>query len=88
MEVKDVACMKMGGRAFIRGHLIRFDEETWQWIYPDTKKVICNKNERPCVRCGRIATIEGHDACIGTLFREVISACCGHGVESPYIIYK
>lgn len=52
------------------------------WLYEDTGKVAMD--ERPCPRCGEMPTPEGHDACLGTL-PNVKSACCGHGVEKPYI---
>ena len=41
--------------------------------------------ERPCVRCGLLAEPEGPDPCLGRL-PGVVSACCGHGVEAPYVL--
>ncbi len=35
---------------------------------------------RECLRCGRMPTKDGYDACLGQL-PGVTSACCGHGVE-------
>ena len=50
-----------------------------QWIYSDTKKsTIDTWQKRPCGRCGKFPTKEGHDACLGTL-PGVMNACCGHG---------
>jgi len=40
--------------------------------------------ERPCVRCGAAAAPDGPDPCLGML-PNVVSACCGHGVEEPYL---
>jgi hypothetical protein len=41
----------------------------------------------PCVKCGKLPTDEGHDACLGTL-PGVIDACCGHGVTEAYINFE
>ena len=50
-----------------------------QWIYSDTKKsTIDTWQNRPCGKCGKQYTKEGHDACLGTL-PGVMNACCGHG---------
>lgn len=39
----------------------------------------------PCKACGDKPTIEGHDACIGTL-PNIMNACCGHGGRNePYV---
>jgi hypothetical protein len=40
--------------------------------------------ERPCVQCGRLAAPDGPDPCLG-LLPGVRAACCGHGVEEPYV---
>lgn len=65
-----------------RGHLITYDGT--QWIYADDHVPI-TQEERPCTRCGRMPTPEGYDACLGYI-EGATSACCGHGVESPYVI--
>ena len=44
-----------------RGHKIYFDGKDWR--YMDTKDII--NDDRPCTRCGRPPTSEGHDACLG-----------------------
>ena len=54
-----------------------------EWVYLDTLKLI--DDVRPCRRCGRKPTTEGHDACIGNV-EGVSSACCGHGIEPPFIV--
>jgi hypothetical protein len=46
-----------------------------------------SKHMKPCVKCGKLPTKEGHDACLGTL-PGVIDACCGHGVKEAYIIFE
>jgi len=66
--------------SFKRGHPIVLIGCTWCWA--DTEEP-CDDDERPCVRCQRMPTPEGHDACLGTL-EGVINACCGHGVQQPY----
>jgi len=63
----------------IRGHLIFWDDG---WYWADTKEPVTD--ERPCVRCGRMPT--PYDACLGYI-EGAVSACCGHGIEEPYVIY-
>ena len=41
--------------------------------------------ERPCVQCGQLAAPDGPDPCLG-LLPDVKAACCGHGVEEPYVV--
>src|SRR5262249_20350644 len=43
--------------------------------------------ERPCVACGLTATPDGPDPCLGML-PGVVSACCGHGVEEPVVLFR
>ena len=67
--------------AYIRGHLIKY--EGGRWIYEDGVPV--EQEERPCAKCGRPPTPEGHDACLGYI-EGAVAACCGHGVEDGYIL--
>ena len=61
----------------LRGHDIEF--VNGKCIYSDTKEPTANNwQDRPCGRCGKHFTKEGHDACLGTL-PGVMNACCGHG---------
>ena len=53
-----------------------------KYVYTDTGEDICTP--RPCPKCGNLPTPEGHDPCLGHL-PGVRAACCGHGVEPPYI---
>lgn len=69
-------------KSYSRGHEIYYDGEHWR--YTDNNEM-WNDN-RPCKRCGRYPTKEGHDACLGHI-EGVKSACCGHGVENPYVLY-
>jgi len=43
-----------------------------------------SKEERPCVRCGRMPTAKGADACLGDI-KGVNGACCGHGVRKGFV---
>lgn len=63
-------------------------------IYADNDEEVTMKNDiidhkkvRPCTRCEKYPTKEGHDACLGTL-PGIKYACCGHGVTKPYVIWK
>lgn len=67
-----------------RGHKVYYDSKVWR--YCDNDKPI-TEEERPCAKCGRMSTEEGYDACLGHI-KGAVSACCGHGVEKPYVIYK
>lgn len=71
----------------LRGHDIEFINN--EWVYSDTKEPTRNSwEERPCGYCNKPSTVEGHDACLGTL-PGVINACCGHGeVDEAYVQYK
>lgn len=64
-----------------RGYKIYFDGNDWRYV--DNNEII--NNMRPCKRCGQTPTKDGYDACLGHICG-VKSACCGHGVEEPYII--
>jgi hypothetical protein len=64
-----------------RGHRIIYNWKTKAWTYLDGSNLLA---ERPCIRCGKKPTDEGYDNCIGNI-EGAYSACCGHGVEDPYI---
>ncbi len=53
------------------------------WVYADGGKPV--DEMRPCKKCGRKPTPEGHDACLGKM-DGVVSACCGHGLHGDKII--
>lgn len=68
-----------------RGHKIEYDEKLKQWYYSDTKELTSENPNRKCGYCELQNTLEGHDACLGTLIG-VENACCGHGViKDAYI---
>ena len=72
----------MAAHSHSRGWPIRYIGETWR--YEDTNKP--DDDSRPCVRCGRMPTPEGYDACLGYV-DGAIGACCGHGVDELYVMY-
>jgi len=45
------------------------------------------KHKWPCPRCGKKPTKDGHDPCIANL-PGVVAACCGHGVETGYVMFE
>lgn len=68
-------------KSYSRGHEIVFIDD--MWLYKDTMLPVYDV--RACIRCKKYPTVEGYDACLGTL-KNVKSACCGHGIEKGYII--
>lgn len=71
----------------LRGHPI--EHNGTEFVYSDTKEsTVKTWRQRPCGKCGKFNTPEGHDACLGTL-PNVINACCGHGnVKEAYIQFE
>jgi hypothetical protein len=67
--------------SFNRGHEIIFIDDSW--VYKDNGLELY---DRECKRCGKYPTKDGYDACVGKI-DGAKSACCGHGVEKPYVIY-
>jgi len=67
--------------AYKRGHHIKYTNG--QWFYSDNGDSILI--ERSCIKCNKMPTQEGHDACLGHILN-VKSACCGHGIEPPIIM--
>lgn len=72
----------MTARVYSKGWPVVYNGE--EWIWEDSGIPIADE-ERSCKRCGRIPTIEGHDACMGFI-KGVTSACCGHGVKEPFMM--
>lgn len=63
-----------------------------EWIdgklrYQDTGELVPDVPTRACPQCHKSPTPEGHDACLGTI-PGVIAACCGHGVDTGYILWE
>ena len=68
--------------SFLRGHKIEFINSAWRYV--DTKEPTVG-NERPCGKCSKINTPEGHDGCLKIL-PNVMNVCCGHGdVKMAYV---
>lgn len=72
--------LSVSPRGYKRGHLIVWDGATWRY-----RDGVVADRDRACVTCNQYPTPEGYDACLGFL-RGVSSACCGHGVEEPYMV--
>lgn len=71
-------------KSYLRGREIEFIDN--EWVYTDTKESTLNEwGNRPCGYCRKHNTIEGHDACLGTLYG-VKNACCGHGQQNEACI--
>ena len=69
-------------KGYSGGWEIYYDGNVWRYL--DNNEII--NDSRPCKKCGRMPTVEGYDACLGHIDRAK-SACCGHGVEEPYVVY-
>jgi hypothetical protein len=67
--------------SYSRGWEIYYDGKDWR--YSDNNQI--HDDSRPCKRCGRMPTADGHDACLGYI-DDAIAACCGHGVADFYVI--
>ena len=90
---------KMAGYLF--GHIIYIDADEYEvrdggaprhysaWRFAKDGKlrddVDCSTLE--CPKCGKTETSEGHDPCIANL-PGVAFACCGHGVDGPYVKFE
>lgn len=71
---------------YIRGHeyLSRWSDGIPD-IYVDTKEEV--DDSRPCIRCGKMPTKEGYDACLGHI-EGAEFACCGHGLKEGYVKWE
>ena len=76
----------MTAKSYYKGHEIYYDYDKKEWLYMDNNTSILT--ERPCKKCGKQSLLQGEDYCIGNLGEKVKSACCGHGVEKGYILFK
>ena len=57
--------------SYLRGHKVFWDKTNW--FYYDNKEPV--DDLRPCIRCGKLPTVEGYDACLNK------EGCCGHGIQ-------
>lgn len=73
------------GRAY--GHDIITDKDGVTRYCNDLTEV-ANATLRPCGKCGGDPNaFGGHDPCLANL-PGVRNACCGHGVDEPYIEFE
>lgn len=68
--------------SYFRGNPVFWDDGEWRYL---SNADIADPQVN-CAHCGRPPTPEGYDACLGYI-PGVLSACCGHGVEEPYMVY-
>jgi hypothetical protein len=75
---------------FFRGHpAVVLEGEAFLRYADDLTPIVDTEGayvERPCRHCGLLATPDGPDPCLGML-PGVRSACCGHGIEEPYVAF-
>ena len=78
----------MTARSQMRGHQTYYDEKSQEWRYVEDK--ITTRLEKPCTKCGKHPTKEGHDYCLRHLSNcdGIKSACCGHGKRRGFIMLK
>lgn len=72
----------MTATCYLRGHEAHFNGK--DWFYLDNSEPV---TDRPCIRCGKTPTPEGHDACLGYI-KGATAACCGHGIEESYVKHE
>jgi len=65
---------------------VQYDRTNKIWRYLDCGISVDELFPRPCPKCGKMPTPEGYDACLGHI-PGATAACCGHGVEEPYILW-
>lgn len=56
-----------------------------KWFYSSDNLLVSMDKDRKCEYCRKDNTIEGHDACLGTL-PGLMNACCGHGNVSEAFV--
>ena len=85
----------MAARGRFHGRPTHYDGQRRCWVLDDTGERIYKPEDAGsgqrgvCVHCGKGATPEGHDGCLGTLDESIVmNACCGHGeARMAYIQY-
>ena len=81
--------------SYFHGHKAYYDAKKNDWFYINTG-ISATENPKPCRRCrhnpikNNIFEKDGLecDYCLGYLGENVKSACCGHGVQKGYILFK
>ena len=54
------------------------------WKYSEDDSIF--DDSKPCKRCGNFPNKDGSDFCVGNI-DGVTSACCGHGVDIPFVMF-
>lgn len=72
----------------VYGYGAYWNDKDYCWRFSDNEEIVdcCTKQKRTCKKCGLRPTKDGYDACVGFI-PNAISACCGHGIEQPFIMY-
>ena len=73
----------MPARSTSRGHEIYCNSDGI-WKYTEDDSIF--DDSKPCKRCGHVPNVDGSDFCIGHI-NTVTSACCGHGIEEPFVVF-
>ena len=68
----------MTAHAHINGIPSTYDEASEAWRADD--------GTATCPKCGKLPHADGRDACLPVL-RGATSACCGHGLGTPFVHY-
>ena len=80
----------IGEYGYFRGHPgVYFEGEACERYADSLTPTVDTQGEsveRPCMQCGLVAVPDGPDPCLGML-PGVNAACCGHGVEEPYVSF-
>ena len=79
---KDLLITKILQKAFMDGDIKFVDDGK-----PYDGDLSVFKEKRACPRCGELMRKDGQDPCIANL-PGVVSACCGHGGNTGYILFE
>ena len=67
------------------GHPV-WSKDGEDWFYEDGSTYV-ESNPKPCMKCKKLPTKDGHDPCIANMVG-VTDACCGHGVTKGYLKFR
>lgn len=74
----------MLAKSHSRGNEIYYDKEgIWRYSEDNSKF----DDSKPCKRCGNFPNKDGADFCVGNI-KGASSACCGHGIEVPFVMFE
>jgi hypothetical protein len=77
----------MAWQSYLFGNPVVFKKKKWYLKATGQKVTPKLKRTLRCPRCGMSPTEAGHDPCIADM-EGVRNACCGHGVEYPYVQFS